>query len=77
MTPTEIDLTFRDSHTDESGWAHFDPDSLEDFQPIRVRGYLVHEDDTWLVVATAVNECGYSLGRLIVPKMAVLGESRS
>lgn len=68
----EIDLEFIDSHTDGEGWDRFDPASLKGFRPIKVRGFLLYEDDDWLVAATAVNSDGYSLGRIIVPRVAVV-----
>ncbi len=42
---------------------------------LKPRGYLVYEDDRWLVVALAVNASGYSLGRLVIPKAAIMYRS--
>lgn len=70
-----IELAFIDSHTDYSPWSVFDEDMAANLpSPIRVRGYLVYEDEDWYVIAVAVSgSCPeHSLGRLAVPKLAVV-----
>jgi hypothetical protein len=70
--PTPIDIEFLDSHVDTTNWSVYNGEVLEIAgQEIRLRGYLIYEDDKWLVVALAVNDSGYSVGRMVVPKIAV------
>jgi len=72
MTTTPIDLEFQDSHFDTSNWSVYDGGLLEVAgQEIRVRGFLIYEDDKWLVVALAVNDNGHSVGRMVIPKVAI------
>lgn len=73
MNYSVVAVQFVDSHTDEDGgWKQLSTTEVTALTPVEAVGFLVYEDEDFVVLAVAVAAGGFSAARMYIPKVSII-----